>query len=55
MRKVKFYLGTGFPGASREEIVDFEDDTTDEEIEESFEDWKNNRLDASWWDVEEDE
>lgn len=53
MRKVKFYLGTGFAGASHEDIIEFEDGTTDEEITEYFEEWKNNFLDASWWDVDE--
>lgn len=51
MKKIKFYLGTGFAGCSHEETFEFDDDATDEEISESFEDWKNNRLDASWWEV----
>ncbi len=54
MRKVKFYLGTGFSGASHEEIMEYEDDVTDEEISEDFEDWKNDRLDTSWRDLEEE-
>lgn len=33
MRKVKFYLGTGYPTCSHEEIMEFDDGTTDEEIE----------------------
>ena len=49
MRKVCFYLGTGFPGAVFKEHVKFSDDTTDEEIQEEYEDWVNDRLDKQWW------
>lgn len=45
MRKVYFYLGTGFPGASFKEYVEFSNDTTDEEIQEEYESWVNDRLD----------
>ncbi len=54
MRKVKFYLGTGFANATHEDVIEFEDGTTDEEITEYFEEWKNNFLDASWRDVDEE-
>ena len=53
MRKVKFYLGTGFVCSAHEEIMEFDDDTTDEEISEIFHDWYEEKLDASWWDIEE--
>lgn len=52
MKKIKFYLGTGFAGCSYEEIFEYEDDATEEEISDDFEVWKNDRLDASWWEVE---
>lgn len=52
MRKVKFYLGTGFASAAHEEVMEFDDDTTDEEISEIFHDWYEGKLDASWWDIE---
>lgn len=51
MKKVKFYLGTGFAGCSHEEIMEYEDDTPNEVIEEDFELWKNNKLDAQWWEI----
>lgn len=51
MRKVKFYLGTGFAGCSHGEIMEYEDDTPDEVIDEDFEFWKNDRLDAQWWEI----
>lgn len=53
MRKVKFYLGTGFANATHEEIMEFEDGTSDEEISEVFRDWYEGKLDASWWDIKE--
>ncbi len=48
MRKVKFYLGTGFASAVHEEVMEFEDGTPDEEISEIFHDWYEGYLDASW-------
>lgn len=53
MRKVKFYLGTGYPSSNHEEIMEFDDDITDEEIEEEYQIWKEEKLDGSWWDVTE--
>lgn len=55
MRKIKFYLGIGIPGAHQEEIIEFEDDVTDEEIKRSFIEWRENLLDGSWWDVGDEE
>ena len=53
MRKVKFYLGTGFACSAHEEVMESDDDTTGEEISEIFHDWYEGTLDASWWDIEE--
>lgn len=53
MKKVKFYLSIGFQDASYEEIIEFEDDITREEIEEEFQDWKNGYIDMGWHDMEE--
>lgn len=52
MKKIKFYLDTGFAGCSHEEVFEYEDNVSEEEINEDFEMWKNDRLDASWWEVE---
>lgn len=52
MRKVNFHLGTEFSCEHYEEIMEFEDGTTNEQISEYFEDWKNELLDSSWWDIE---
>lgn len=53
MKKVKFYLGTGFAGVAHEEIIEFDDNVTDEEIQEAFYDWYEDKLDPSWWYIEE--
>ena len=52
MRKVHFYLGTGFIGAYYEGFLEFPDNITDEEIEERYERWKSEKLDCQWWDEE---
>lgn len=53
MRKVKFYLGTGYASCNHEESIEFDDNTTDEEIEKEYQIWKEEKLDGSWWDVTE--
>jgi len=52
MKKIKFYCGTGFVGATHEEIEEFEDDATKEVIDECFHDWCWENLDAYWEEVE---
>lgn len=41
MKKVKFYIDTGFVGSEIEEIREYEDDVTEEEIEQDLEFWKD--------------
>lgn len=53
MKKYKYYLGIGFPGAEHEEIVGFPDDVTEADVEEDFQDWMNGYLDAGFYEVEE--
>ena len=48
MRRVKFYLSVGIVGADREETVEFDDDTTDEEIDEHLQAWLGN-FDSGWY------
>lgn len=52
MKKVCFYLGAGFPGAAFKEHVELPDETTDQEIQEEYESWVNDRLGKQWWDEE---
>ncbi len=46
--KVKFYLGIGHPTATHCETFEFPDDYTDEDIEESLEDWASNYIDMGY-------
>ena len=50
MKKIKFYIGTGFAGCNHEEIIEFED-ITEEEIEAAYNEWKDNYIDCCWWEV----
>lgn len=44
-------MSIGLVRCQREEIVEFEDDATDDEIQEYYEEWVNNHLDGGWWEV----
>lgn len=46
--KVTFTLGIGFVGARHNETFEFDDDTTDEELEEYWLDWTQNYIDGGW-------
>lgn len=48
MKRIKFHLNTGFPGVEHEEVIEFDDDASEEEIEETYQDWKNDRIDGYW-------
>ena len=52
MKRIKFYLGTGFAGCFHEGVFEYEDNVSEEEINEDFEMWKNDRLDSYWWELE---
>ena len=46
--KVKFSLSIGLAGCSREDIIDYEDDITDEELQEDYEEWVWRRIDGGF-------
>lgn len=46
--KVEFHLSIGLAGASRSEIVEVPDDFLEEDIEEEYQDWKNNYIEGYW-------
>lgn len=52
MRKVKFSVSIGLVGCRREDIFEFDDDTTDEEIQKAYEDWQLEQLDGGWEDLD---
>ena len=52
MRKIRFYYSGGTVGSQREEIVEYDDDTSDEDIGEDLVSWVFEKSDANWNDVE---
>ena len=44
MKKVKAWLSIGYAGASREEIFEFDDDASEEEMEADIKDWAFNYI-----------
>lgn len=46
MKKIEFSVATNRVGSKVTEVVEFEDDVTDEEIEDSFSEWMWSQLDA---------
>ena len=55
MKTVKVSLSVGFAGVFREDILEFEDGTTAEEIDEGVKEWANNYIDLWHEEVEENE
>lgn len=47
--KVVFFVTTGLVGSKQEEIVEFDDNATDKEIDEEFADWLLNIGDRGWY------
>lgn len=47
--KVIFRFTTGHVGCKREETVEFDDDTADEEIDEALSQWLWENSGAAWW------
>ena len=47
--KVEFTLGTGFANGTHKEIVDLPDNYTEDDIEDSYQEWANDFLDKSWY------
>lgn len=50
--KVRFTLSIGFPGAEIEQIVEFEDNLTKEELEIEWQEWAGNYIEGSYMEVE---
>lgn len=49
MRKICFYIGTGYTGVEYKEHVEFPDEYTDEDIQDEYEMWVNEKIDKQWW------
>lgn len=54
MRRIKATYGIGYVGAEHEEIFEFDDDVTEEEIENEIWDWATSNLDVNWEDESEE-
>lgn len=52
-KKLKLYVSTGKAGSEVEDVIEIEDNTTEEEIEEIAKDWLFNTID--WGYLEDDE
>ena len=55
MRKIIARCGIGFCGAEYEEEFEFNDDWTDNEIEETIYEWAEQFLEVDWKEKEEEE
>ena len=49
MKKVHFYISIGFHGANYDEVVEFDDDVTEEELYDYLESFVDNNIESSWW------
>lgn len=54
MKKIKFCLGVGLFGCTKEGVYEYPDDITAEQLEDDFKDWVCDHLDA-WYEEVEDE
>lgn len=48
MKKIKVFMSCGVVGSYREDVLEFEDDTTDTEIAEACETWAWEHIDIGW-------
>ena len=48
-KKIKLYVSTGMVGSEIEEVIEIEDDATEEEIKEMAKDWLFNTIDWGYW------
>lgn len=48
MRKIKLFVDTGYPGCEHEEIVEVDDNITDDELEEMAEDFMRENISCGW-------
>ena len=54
MRKISFWINTGFAGCDYEEIMEFDDNTTDKELDEEAKIFLTNNIDFGWYEVKND-
>ena len=54
MKKITFYIETGFVGADYEITQEFDDDIRESELDEFAEDFLNYHINYGWFEEEED-
>ncbi len=54
MKKIKFVIETGFVGCDIEDVAEFNDDVTEEELDEYLDDLKNNIV-GTYYEIDDDE
>lgn len=54
MKKIKAYADYGYVGADREEIIEVDDDATEEEIDALIWEWAIEYVSINWQKVKED-
>lgn len=47
MKKIKFRLSIGYRDAVQEDVFEFDDDITEEELEDELKEWANNYIELS--------
>jgi hypothetical protein len=52
MRKIKFTLATNKVGSEVSKVIEVDDDTTDEEIDEMYFEWVNENNYGGWSEIE---
>ena len=54
MRKISFWINTGFAGCNYEETMEFDDSITDEQLDEEAKIFLTNNIDFGWFEVQND-
>ena len=49
MKKVHFHINTVYAGAEYDEVEEFDDNVSEEELDEYLEDFVSNNIESSWW------
>lgn len=49
MKRVHFHIGTGYVGAEYDEVEEFDDDVSEEELYDYLEDFVSNNIESPWW------
>lgn len=55
MRRIKVWVDTGTMGSDKEEIIEVEDDATEEDIKKEAEECIYNMINSGWCEIDEDD